>query len=67
MKKYVFLFMLTFILLVSLAAKFQPTNSFPLFGKFIVLDPGHGGLDPGALYKDEYEKDYNLEFASTLK
>ncbi len=42
MKKYVFLFMLTFILLVSLAAKFQPTNSFPLFGKFIVLDPGHG-------------------------
>ena len=29
--------------------------------------PAHGGLDPGALYKDEYEKDYNLEFASTLK
>lgn len=67
MKKYAFLFSLLFILLISLAARFQPTNSFPLFGKFIILDPGHGGLDPGSLYKEEYEKDYNLDFSLTLK
>ena len=40
---------------------------FPLFGSLIVIDPGHGGLDPGAVYNEELEKDYNLAFANTLK
>ncbi len=55
------------LILVTLAFKFSPVNSFPLFGKFIILDPGHGSSDPGSVYKDEYEKDYNLEFAKSLK
>lgn len=67
MKKYVFLLLLTFILLTSLAATFQVENTFPLFGKLIILDPGHGYLDPGSVYKGEYEKDYNLEFSLSLK
>lgn len=67
MKKYAFIILLGFILLTSLAFKFPPENSFPLFGHLIVLDPGHGSKDPGSVYKDEYEKDYNLKFAKSLK
>ena len=25
-------------------------DELPLFGKVIYLDPGHGGVDPGAIY-----------------
>ena len=32
-------------------------NSLPLFGKVIYIDPGHGGLDPGAMYNGIKEKD----------
>lgn len=67
MKKYALLCLLMFILLITLAAKFDVDNTFPLFGKFIILDPGHGGLDPGSIHEKEYEKDYNLEFSLSLK
>lgn len=39
------------------------TNNIPLLGKVIYLDPGHGGFDPGAVYKDLNEADINLEIA----
>lgn len=55
------------LILATLAFRKTTENSFPLFGKFIILDPGHGGKDPGCVYKDEYEKDYNLDFAFSLK
>ena len=42
-------------------------NKLPLFGKIIYLDAGHGGLDPGALYKSIKEKDINLKIVYTLK
>lgn len=67
MKKQFILFTLFFIFLISLAATFQVENTFPLFGRLIILDPGHGYLDPGATYQGELEKDYNLAFAQTLK
>ncbi len=67
MKKYLPLLILGFLMLICLGAKFETVNTFPLFGKFIILDPGHGADDPGSTYKDEYEKDYNLDFAHTLK
>ena len=38
----------------------------PLLGKVIYVDPGHGGPDPGANYKDIYEKDINLEISKIL-
>ncbi len=34
--------------------------------KIIVLDPGHGGKDPGTHYKDFLEKDINLNVALML-
>ena len=43
------------------------TNDLPLFGKVIYLDIGHGGNDPGAMYKDVKEKDINLEIGKILE
>lgn len=40
----------------------------PLTGKKILLDPGHGGKDPGCLsYSGRYEKYINLDVAFKLK
>lgn len=39
------------------------TNDLSLLGKVIYLDPGHGGVDPGAVYKDIEEADINLKIA----
>ncbi|SHM26779.1 N-acetylmuramoyl-L-alanine amidase [Caldanaerovirga acetigignens] len=38
-----------------------------LKNKIIVIDPGHGGSDPGAVYAGVYEKDLNLDIAMRLK
>lgn len=40
-------------------------SNLPLSGKIIVLDPGHGGPDPGAVKGDAIEKEISL--AVTLK
>lgn len=42
-------------------------NSLPLFGKTIYIDPGHGGFDPGATYKEVNEAEINLQIANRLK
>lgn len=40
----------------------------PLEGKTILLDPGHGGKDPGAIsFSGKYEKYVNLEVSISLK
>lgn len=39
------------------------TNNLELLGKIIYLDPGHGGIDPGAVYKDIKESEINLKIA----
>lgn len=40
----------------------------PLSGKTILLDPGHGGKDPGSIsFSGKYEKYINLDVANNLK
>jgi N-acetylmuramoyl-L-alanine amidase len=40
----------------------------PLSGKVILLDPGHGGHDPGATsFSGKFEKHINLDVANNLK
>lgn len=41
--------------------------SFPLAGKIFVIDAGHGGVDPGTVVGNIYEKDINLEISVALK
>lgn len=68
MKKYyiglivsIFLFSISFV-------KANPVESdLRLIGKVIYLDPGHGGTDPGTVYKDIYEKDITLSICRKLK
>lgn len=43
------------------------SNNLPLFGKVIYIDAGHGGVDPGAMYKDIMEKDINLSISKVLE
>lgn len=41
--------------------------SLPLLGKLIIIDPGHGGADPGTTYGEIYEKDINLKISTFLE
>ena len=68
MKKY-FIGLLLSVLLFSISfVKANPVESeLRLIGKVIYLDPGHGGTDPGAVYKDIYEKDITLAICKKLK
>jgi len=57
-----------FIFIVSLCAiGFVRAIDVPLFGRVIYLDPGHGGLDPGAIYKDLKESEINLSISKKLQ
>lgn len=63
--------MLLFFLLSLCSFNFITANNsqynLELLGKVIYIDPGHGGKDPGTLYKDIYEKDINLEICLKLQ
>ncbi len=41
-------------------------NDLTLLGKVIYIDAGHGGIDPGAVYKDIHEADINLKISMSL-
>ena len=64
MNKYKSICLIIFIVLCSsfyiCSAK---EKTYPLLGKIIYIDPGHGGRDPGAVYKDIYEKEINLDIS----
>lgn len=45
------------------AEEYEPV----LLGKTIYIDPGHGGADPGAIYKEIKESEINLSISKNLK
>ncbi len=57
--------LLTSILSINIVM--ADSNNRDLIGKVIYLDPGHGGMDPGAIYKDIYESNINLEITKKLE
>ena len=68
MKKYYVGIFITILLFSITFVKANPLESdLKLLGKVIYLDPGHGGTDPGAIYKDIYEKDITLSICKKLK
>lgn len=68
MFKYkVYVLLLFLIGIVSFNLVGAKPNDLVLLGKVIYLDPGHGGLDPGAMYKKTKEKDINLSISEKLQ
>ena len=68
MKKYYIGIIIVILLFSITLVKANPIGSnLKLIGKVIYLDPGHGGTDPGATYKDIYEKDITLSICKKLK
>ena len=66
MKKNYFCFFL--FVLFFLVFQFNLVRaSGPLDGKVFVLDAGHGGVDPGSVVGDVYEKDINLAIVLKVK
>ena len=61
------LFTLVLLILNISIISYVKGENLDLIGKVIYIDPGHGGIDPGATYKDIYEKDINLSIALKLK
>ncbi len=67
MKMYFVKIGIVFFVLLSFLSEKIVFASLPLAGKKIVIDSGHGGLDPGTMYKDIYEKDINLSISLALE
>ncbi|AIF53451.1 N-acetylmuramoyl-L-alanine amidase [Pelosinus sp. UFO1] len=65
-KRHFFLFVLSTLLLISTLYA-HDNISHKLSGKIIVVDAGHGGIDPGANRQGVLEKDINLAIALQLK
>lgn len=58
---------LLFILIVTICTfQFVKAEEPQLLGKVIYIDPGHGGRDPGAIYKEMKESDINLKISTQL-
>lgn len=64
MKKYKNIVFAAIILILTISTVYSKT--LPLLGKTIYIDPGHGGKDPGAMYKDIKESDLNLLYSKVI-
>lgn len=63
-KMVILLLMLTIIGTYKVSALINYNGLF--VGKIIYLDAGHGGVDPGAIYKELKESNINLNFSKVL-
>lgn len=66
MKKIIIVILVIISFLFALS-KVKAVTYLPLLGKVIVIDPGHGGRDPGTIYGTIYEKDINLAISKVLE
>lgn len=67
MTKYKAWVLILFIMSIMTIGYVQAASSPTLENRIIYLDPGHGGADPGTIYKDIHEADINLILANKLK
>lgn len=65
MGKFLVIFALFFLFFVPAVSAEVYSDSIK--GKVLVVDPGHGGFDPGAVKGGTYEKTINYEIAQKLK
>ncbi len=66
-KRYVIFLCIVSIVFVIIITKVNAIEDLPLLGRVIVIDPGHGGRDPGTIYGKLYEKDINLSISKVLE
>lgn len=62
-----FYVLFTFFIGVLILYALKVEAIMPLTGKTIVIDAGHGGVDPGTSYGKIYEKDINLSISLKLE
>ncbi|MBE6155362.1 MAG: N-acetylmuramoyl-L-alanine amidase CwlD [Firmicutes bacterium] len=67
MKKYIYYLVILISILLCSIYNISAQSFVPLMGKLVVVDPGHGGADPGTVFGDIYEKDINLKISRFLK
>lgn len=67
MRYKLYVFLIFMFLINSFHFVYASNQSMPLMGKVIYIDIGHGGSDPGAMYKDILEKDINLQVGQILE
>jgi len=67
MKKICFVILIIFIFILSIFKVDANNLTFPLLGKTIVIDPGHGGVDEGASHGEIKEGVLNLRISLALK
>ena len=67
MKKIVFV-LLIFCFVILTIFKVDANNlTYPLIGKLIVIDPGHGGVDDGASHLNVKEDNINMAISLKIK
>lgn len=66
LKNKIICLIITMISILSFNCIYAQNEEFSLLGKIIYIDPGHGGTDPGAIYKDIYESNINLSISKKL-
>lgn len=67
MYKYKIIILICMVIVVFIISCFIcNAKELPLKNKIIYIDPGHGGNDPGANYRDIKESDINLKISLKL-
>ena len=66
-RRVVCLFISVLLLLMACRVPEARGSGLPLFGQVVVIDPGHGGPDPGAARGELLEKDIVLDLAFKLR
>lgn len=67
MKKIIKITIITLLLISAIFINNEVEALLPLSGKIIIIDPGHGGKDPGTISGDTYESDINLKISKCLE
>ena len=73
-KKYIFFGFISLVLVLASIIEIKNSSDdvmklTPITSKTIIVDAGHGGIDPGAMNRDQtiLEKDVNLKIAMKIK
>ena len=67
MKKLIKIIIISILLISATFINNEVKALLPLSGKIIVIDPGHGGKDPGTTSGNIYESDINLNISKFLE